>query len=85
MSRDIGEPVTAQTEQAGRQLQMKSNTFEVADLTTMRKWKLMFVDGCERSNPIATATESLNSCQPHSYEVTSVLGVCLAMVEISNT
>jgi hypothetical protein len=85
MSRDIGAPVTARTKQSGRQLETQSNTFEIADLTTMRKWKMIFVDGCERSSPIATAMESLNSCQPHSYEVTSVLGACPATVEISNT
>lgn len=37
--------------------------FEVADLTRMRKWKLIIADGCERSSPIATAMESLNSRQ----------------------
>jgi hypothetical protein len=45
----------------------------------------MFVDDCDRSSPIASAMESLNTCQPHSYEVTSVLGACLATVEISDT
>ena len=50
MSWDIGGPVTAQTEQAGRQLDLHSNTLEVADLTTMRKWKLIIVNGCERSH-----------------------------------
>jgi hypothetical protein len=80
MSRDIGEPVTAQT-QAGTQLQMQSNSLEVADLTRMRKWKLIFVNGSEQTVRLLPTRAS----QPHQYELTGVLRACFETVEISNT
>ena len=54
---------TPQTKEPGIRVGSSSNSSEVADSTIMRKWKSAFVSGCERKNPMSTATEFLNSCQ----------------------
>jgi hypothetical protein len=36
---------------------------EVADSTSMRKWKYMSVNGCEFDKPIFATTEFLDECQ----------------------
>lgn len=36
---------------------------EVINISVMRKWKCMFVNGCQCQSSISTATEILNLCQ----------------------
>ena len=50
----------------------RRNIWEVADSTVMRKWKRLFMNGCECESPISAATEFLNYGFGHQYYYSSI-------------
>jgi len=53
----------------------RSNSWEVANSTVMRKWKLLFVHHCEWNSRVSTVTEFLDSYQggTNTYKCSGIM------------